>query len=336
MQNIQDDLLKRLIIADASFLTVQEKLILQKNIDTSTNLALLYIEDICNIIKRPLRSVSWDGKKYLEKAKVALKLIQTLGIKWTAADLPDYPVMFKEIADSPYMIFYRGDLKVLENKCVSVVGTRRASVSAKKAALQFAMDAADDGCTVVSGLAFGIDVFAHKGALKASKGATVAILPGGIDIIYPASHTKIAAQILEQGGLLLSEYTPGTPAQVFRFVQRDRLIAALSSVTVVVQAPAGSGALITAQFALENGRDVIFHSACFDKDAEMLKAVRIKELEAASLEKDVSSKFANTAERYLEDGAPVIDSYADYVKLQNENPGTVFCRKTDSQPELFN
>ncbi len=335
MQPENDEFLKRLMIADASFLTLQEKLILQKNIDTSSNLALLYIEDICKIIHRTLKRTSWDGKKYLEKAKVALKLIETLGIKWTAFDLNDYPAMLREMSDSPYMIFYRGNLKVLENKCISVVGTRRASVTARKCAEQFAMDAANDGCTIVSGLAFGIDVCGHKGALKACKGATVGILPGGIDQIYPASHSRIAAQILEKGGLLLSEYTPGTPAQVFRFVQRDRLIAALSSVTLVVQAPAGSGALITAQFALDYGRDVMFHSVCFNKESEFLKAIRNQELEAESLKKDVSSKLENTAERYVEDGAAVIENYADFVRLQSENPGTVFCKRNDGQIELF-
>ncbi|MBP5284430.1 MAG: DNA-protecting protein DprA [Treponema sp.] len=314
MQISEDEFLKRLIIADASFLTTAEKLILQNNLDTSANIALSSIEDISFIIRRPLGKVSWNGKKYLEKAKTARKLISAFGIKWTSADCPDFPAMLREIPDSPYMIFYRGQLDCLKDVCVSVVGTRRATPSARRAAESFGFDAAENQNTVVSGLAFGIDVCAHRGALRSSRGHTCAVLPGGIDSVYPASHVRVAAKILETGGLVMSEYTPGTPAQKFRFVQRDRLIAALSPATVVVQSPAGSGALLTAQFALEYGRDVFFHEAAFNEESVLLDRMN---------EKNVSGKLTNSARKYLEDGAPVIKNYEDYCTMRLQAPGTL-------------
>lgn len=335
MQKSDEEFLKRLMIADASFLTTSEKLIIQNNIDTPLNLALSSIIDISSLINRSLARVSWNGSRYLEKAKIALAIVKRLGINWTSYDCEDFPVMLKEMTDSPYMIFYRGNLNILSRECVSMVGTRKATVSARNACEQFAFDACEQGVTVVSGLAFGIDVCAHKGSLKSTNGKTCAVLPGGIDSIYPGSHTKVAAKILESGGLLLSEYTPGTPAAAFRFVQRDRLIAALSPVTFVVQAPAGSGALITAQFALEYGRDVYFHEAAVSEESQLLDKMNIQNLKAESLTKDISYKLENSVEKYLNDGAPVVKSYEEYCQIRNEAPGTVFCKREQKQIDLF-
>jgi len=335
MQISDDEFLKRLILADASFLTTAEKLILQKNIDSSANLALSSIIDISLIIKRTLKTTSWNGKKYLAKAKIAQALINRLGIKYTFFDFPDFPPMLKEMSDSPYVIFYRGDLSVLNRECISVVGTRKATVTARKACEKFAFDASEKGNTVVSGLAFGIDVCAHKGALNSSVGKTCAVLPGGVDSVYPASHARVAQKIIESGGLLISEYTPGTPAVQFRFVQRDRLIAALSPVTFVVQAPAGSGALITAQFALEYGRDVVFHEAAFNEESKLLEKAVSHDLMAMSLTKDVSAKIENSAEKYVDDGALIVKNFEEYCSLRNEAPGTVYCKREQKQISLF-
>ena len=258
-----------------------------------------------------------------------------MGIQWTAWDKADFPALLTEMSDPPYMLFYRGDLQCLKHPCVSVVGTRRATMGARKATETFAREAAADGATVVSGLAYGIDICAHRGSLMSAQGQTVAVLPSGIDTITPQSHTKVAARILEKGGVLLSEYTPGTPAQAFRFVQRNRIIAALSPATVVVQAPAGSGALITADYALEYGRDVLLHAECFSKDALLLEqanTMRLKQQLAAG--KNVAYKLENAAQKYRDDGAPVIASYAEYQSCRASAPGTVFC-KGEKQGELF-
>ena len=168
-------------------------------------------------------------------------------------------------------MFYRGNFSVLQEKCVSVVGTRRLTADGMNAAKAFAYDAALHGQTVVSGLAFGADACSHAGAVAAAFdemekngvfcercGKTAAVLPCGIDCVVTNANKRIARQILQTGGCLLSEYPPGVCAEKWRFVQRNRIIAGLSPATVIVQAPAGSGALITADFALDFGRMLFF------------------------------------------------------------------------------
>ena len=349
MENKRSELEKRLIIQDASFLTTKEKIILQNNLDSSTDLALLSISEISTIIHRVLKRCVWDGKSSLAKARTAERLIEALGIGCTFYEDADFPAMLREMTDPPYAVFYRGNLSVLGNQCVSVVGTRRAAFGGRKAALDFGRDACLDGCTVVSGLAFGIDVASHKGALEAlsegeglagqnggpALGSTVAVLPSGIDTIVPSVHAKVARRILEKGGALLSEYLPGTPALSFRFVQRDRLIAALSPATVVIQSPSGGGALYTAQFALDYGRDVLFHAEAFSAEARQLEALAQQKFKALAAEgKKVEAKMANSPECFVADGAPVIHTYAEYKACRLSAPGT-FCRKSDGQQLLF-
>lgn len=356
MLNDEDDILKRLIIADASFLTLLEKINLQNKLDTPARLALMSLNAVSEAVGRVLKTTSWDGKAYLVKARTAHRLISALGISWTAYDKEDYPAMLREMNDPPYMIFYRGSLDTLNNKCVSVVGTRRVTMCGRKAAHDFGRDAAADGCTVVSGLAYGVDICAHRGAVEASEnalqsetgneahgaehgathGATAAVLPSGIDTITPAAHVKTAARIIETGGCILSEYTPGTPAESFRFVQRNRIIAALSPATVVIQAPAGSGALITAAFALEYGRDVLFHEAAFSTEAKFLGEAAEHDLKAQIARgKKVSYKLENSPEKYRSDGAPVIENYADYCFVRSQAPETADGKKSNKQLDLF-
>ncbi len=331
-----DDLLLRLMLSDVSFLTTKEKTLLQTSLEGSGQLASLSLADIVKIIQRDIKRAFWKGSDSLKKAELAEKLLFALGIQWTAWDSEDFPAMLTEMTDPPYMLFYRGDLSCLKEPCLSLVGTRRATAGARKASENFARDAAEDGCTVVSGLAYGIDSHAHKGSLLTASGQTAAVLPSGIDTITPLAHTKLAGRILDKGGLLLSEYRPGTPAQAFRFVQRNRIIAALSPVTLVAQAPAGSGALITADYALAYGRDVMLHEECFSKDAERVEQMNVQNLKSqAALGKKVAHKLRQSVQKYREDGAPVIASYADYKQCRASAPGTVFCKRNDGQGDLF-
>lgn len=327
MQIDEKQMLKRLILSDASFFTTDEKILLEKNLDRFNDLALMSITEISSIIDRDLSKQKWNIEESLKKARVSMQLLKRLKIKATFFDFDDYPEMLKEMSDSPYALFYRGDLSCLKNPCVSVVGTRRATYSGRTAAFDFAKSACLAGDTVVSGLAFGIDVCAHKGALSA-EGKTVAVLPGGIDTIVPHSHTRVAAKIIESGGLLVSEYTPSTPAMNFRFVQRNRIIAGLSPATVVIQAPAGSGAMITASLALDYDRYVFFSEECFNSEAKALDEVNEKKLEAQLLksrwsERAVKNKLQNSPVRYVEDGAQVIKDYAEYRSLMQGG----FCEK---------
>jgi len=242
------------------------------------------------------------------------------------------------------MIFCRGDVKLLSGKNVSIVGTRRITPYGKKAALEFAQDAANDGCNVVSGLASGVDSYAHKGALNAyfnalekeesiTPGKTIAVLPSAIDEILPALNKKLAEQILSSGGLLISEYEPGEAMAKWHFVGRNRIIAALSMATLVVEAPAGSGALITADFAVEYNRDVLFHQACFSEGAEYVSGLVKSQLDKDFAIGKVSKyKIENTPEKYIRDGAPVIKDYKSFCEVLSGLPGS---QNKPEQGELF-
>lgn len=333
MQINEKELLKRLMLSDVSFLTTNEKLLLQSKLDSAEKLASMSIEDISFIAGRAIKPSGWQGSRCLLKAKKACQLIKALSISCVNYESDDFPAMLREIADPPYMLFYRGNLECLkQQRCVSVVGTRRATVSARKAAFDFAKDASDSEETVVSGLAFGIDVFAHKGALEGKSKKTCAVLPGGVDTITPVGHTKIALKIIEAGGLLLSEYTPGTPAMNFRFVQRNRLIAGISPAVVIIQAPAASGAMITADFALDYNRGLFFHEAAFNSESVSLASASEKKLRLTIKNEDkFLAKIERTPGNYVRDGAPIIKDYADY-KLQMSEEHKLSFHQSD--PEL--
>jgi DNA processing protein len=160
------------------------------------------------------------------------------------------------IHDPPKRLYLRGDglVEMLSGPSAAIVGTRSCSAYGAQVARRLGRELAEAGATVVSGLARGIDAEAHRGALEAG-GPTVAVLGCGIDRDYPKAHAALARRIAEVG-LLVSEYEPGTEPAPWRFPARNRIIAGLAAVTVIVEARARSGALITADFALEEGREV--------------------------------------------------------------------------------
>ncbi len=165
-----------------------------------------------------------------------------------------YPSLLAQLHDPPTQLFVRGDPEVLPRPAVAVVGARSCSPYGAQVARDLARELASAGVVVVSGLARGIDGEAHRGALEAG-GATVAVLGCGIDRDYPRSHAELARRI-RQSGAIVSEYPPGVEPAPWRFPARNRIIAGLCKATVVVEARERSGALITADFALELGRDV--------------------------------------------------------------------------------
>jgi DNA processing protein len=169
-----------------------------------------------------------------------------------------YPALLAAIFDPPPQLWVRGegDLAILERPCLALVGARSCSSYGRAVARSLARDAAAAGAVVVSGLARGVDGEAHRGALDAG-GLTVAVLGCGVDRDYPAAHRDLARSIVDSGGLVISEYEPGVEPAPWRFPARNRIIAGLSHVTVVVEARQRSGALITADFALEQGREVM-------------------------------------------------------------------------------
>ena len=167
---------------------------------------------------------------------------------------PVYPALLKEIRDYPKELYYIGDPKLLEENCVSIVGSRKTNQYGRSTAYSFGKALGQRGITVVSGMAVGIDTCAHEGALQ-EKGNTVAVLACGLDLCYPPRNRELKGKI-ESAGIVLSEYPPGTAAQRYYFPQRNRIISGLSPLTVVVQAGNRSGALITAELAADQGRDV--------------------------------------------------------------------------------
>jgi DNA processing protein len=168
-----------------------------------------------------------------------------------------YPPLLAEIHDPPRELFLRGngETAILARASVAVVGARSCSSYGRSVARSLAREVAAGGLVVVSGMARGIDGEAHRGALEAG-GITVAVLGCGIDRDYPASHAELARRIRDRG-LVISEYEPGVEPAPWRFPARNRIIAGLCTATVVVEARERSGALITADFALEEGRDVL-------------------------------------------------------------------------------
>jgi len=188
-----------------------------------------------------------DLDMYLDK-------VAAQGIEILTWDDEHYPPRLKEIDQPPPVLYIRGALKAEDSWAVAVVGTRRVSAYGRQVAEDLASFLATNGVTVVSGLARGVDGIAHQSALKAG-GRTIAVLGCGVDRIYPPDHTQLAEKIMANGALI-SDYAPGTPPDASNFPPRNRIISGLSMATVVVEAGETSGALITAQFAIDQGREV--------------------------------------------------------------------------------
>lgn len=174
------------------------------------------------------------------------------------SDDPEYPTILKTIPDYPFLLYYRGTLPKADAwRALTVVGSRKAS-SYGRAVLELLLPPLiQAGIQIVSGLAYGIDSYAHTLCLK-YQGTTVSIIGSGLDreYLYPRLHWELAEKIIQQGGALISEYPPGTQAQVFHFPQRNRILAGLSQALAVIEADEKSGTLITARCALDYNRDV--------------------------------------------------------------------------------
>ena len=200
-----------------------------------------------------------------------------------------YPSSLLDLSHAPARIWARGDLSILGKPCVAIVGTRRATGYAERVTRELARTLARAGACVISGLARGVDAAAHRGALEVD-GATCAVLGTGVDVVYPRGHATLQGEVAERG-LLLSELEPANAAHGGSFPLRNRIIAALASVTIVVEAGVKSGALITAAHALELGRTV------------------------AAVPGPVDVPQAQGSNELLRDGAHVITSMADALAL---------------------
>jgi DNA processing protein len=194
--------------------------------------------------------------RYMDIAPV-VSMLDHAGIRFVLNDDSEYPDAFRRLSDPPFALFLRG-APLGDGLRVAVIGTRRMTEYGRRCAEFISEALTHHGVTVVSGLAIGADASAHAACVNAG-GKTIAVLPGGVDddSIAPARHRKLAEQILSHDGILLSERPPASLIQPFSFLQRNRLIAALSDAIVVIEADRDSGALVTARLALECGREVL-------------------------------------------------------------------------------
>lgn len=171
------------------------------------------------------------------------------------ADL-GFSKLLLQIPDPPEVLYYRGNTELFNDPfCVAVVGTRKASAYGISVTDKICTEIAERGIVIISGLARGIDAAAHKAALKAG-GKTIAVLGDSLDKIYPPEHKSLAEEIVRKNGLVISEYPDGSQTYKSNFVARNRIIAGLSKASIIIEAPFGSGALITADFALDYNREV--------------------------------------------------------------------------------
>ncbi len=183
-----------------------------------------------------------------------LEDLRKRGIRILHAEHPEYPWLLSEASGRPTVLYIRGHLAPEDAQSVGIVGTRRSTLYGKSVTERISHELAAAGVTVVSGLARGIDAVAHHVALEAG-GRTVAVLGSGVDVIYPAEHRRLVERILENGAII-SEQPPGAKPDAPNFPARNRIISGMSLGVVVIEAPSRSGALITANFAADQGREV--------------------------------------------------------------------------------
>ena len=173
----------------------------------------------------------------------------------------DYPEQLKNIYDPPLKLYVLGNKEILKQKGIAIVGARKATEYGKRVAFQISKELSKKEINIISGLALGIDTYSHFGNLQALNksnsnniGKTIAVLGSGIDEIYPKENTELARKIIRSGGCIVSEYPCGTKPEKMNFPRRNRIISGLSNGILVVEASKTSGALITADFGLEQGK----------------------------------------------------------------------------------
>jgi DNA processing protein len=243
-----------LMICRIPGLKEKERIELVKKFDKEEVFSLLSKKDLESLLGRGLND-PWTMPQIRGMAEKDAVSAKKLGIRWVSWRESSYPPLLREIYDPPALLFFRGALPDPEKPLAAVVGTRKPSAKAAERAYGLGRELGEAGIPVVSGLALGIDSMAHRGNIEAGS-PTVAVLGSGPDHVYPVSNRDLARRILEIGGLILSEYPPGTKPLKWNFPARNRIISGLARGTVVVEAPEKSGALITADFALAQGRDL--------------------------------------------------------------------------------
>ena len=191
-----------------------------------------------------------------DHAEKHLNVIKSIDCDVISIEDVRYPQLLKAIYDPPVVLFSKGNVRALSEPQVAMVGGRKSSSLARATAKRFAQELTQSGVHVTSGLAIGIDHAAHMGAIQAGPSTTIAVMANGPDLVYPQRHQRLAQQILDSGGLLVTEQLPGIQPRPYLFPERNRIISGMSLGTLVVEAAIKSGSLVTARLALEQGREV--------------------------------------------------------------------------------
>lgn len=194
------------------------------------------------------------GESWRKAAEDELAKAEELRLEVLTWASPGYPDRLRQIIDPPLTLYYQGDISLLANPSLAIVGSRECSRYGIELAHRISMDLADQGVTIVSGLAYGIDREAHLGGLK-GPGSSIAVMGTGLDLVYPSSNMDIWRE-LSQKGLIITEYAPGTKPHGGNFPQRNRIISGLALGVLVVEARSRSGSLITARLAMDQGKEV--------------------------------------------------------------------------------
>ena len=202
-------------------------------------------KSVNNILDNKIKNCIDKHIEYMIKNKISLITIYD----------KEYPHILKQIYDYPICLYIKGSKEILNNESVAIIGCREASQYGIKAAKYFAYNLARNNINIVSGLAKGIDSFAHIGSICA-KGKTIAVVGNGLDTVYPKENLRLCREIIENNGAIISEYPLGTKTEKINFVARNRIISGLCRKTIVTEAKEKSGTLLTVDFALEQGRDV--------------------------------------------------------------------------------
>jgi len=254
-----------LIISLLPCLKAHDKISLLAFFNTEEDLYVQSKKNIEAILKHEIKTF-WDINEIREKAGRIDTICEMRSIKWVSWIESEYPPLLREMYDPPLVVFYRGILPDPEKPLLGMVGTRKPTPDACDQAFKIGRGVGQAGISVISGLALGIDAMSHRGNL-ASGVPGYAVLGSGADEIYPSSNRFLAKKILDQGGALISEYPPGVRPGKWTFPARNRIISALSRSVLVVQAPKKSGALITAEFALEQGKELFVASCGIKQEA---------------------------------------------------------------------
>ena len=218
----------------------------------------------------------------------------------------DYPRAFLEISDPPPLLYLKGQAALLQQETIAIVGSRNATPQGVENAEAFARELSDDGFGVVSGLALGIDAAAHRGGLRGA-GSSIAVVATGLDTVYPARNHSLAHELSQQG-LLISEFALGTRPLAGNFPRRNRLISGLSLGVLVVEAAIKSGSLITARYAIEQGREVF------------------------AIPGSVHSPLSKGCHALIKQGAKLVETAADVVEELGRTPGKISAAHTPSPP----